>query len=268
VDIVGKKALSLDPTNEELKTFDVGHLAGCLAPIKGKQGNLLVATQTGLQILDTSTSSISTFVSRSKMEPTKYDNRYNDGKVDSSGRLWVGTMSVDESKKNQGSVFVVKADGTFTPVFSNVSISNGMAWSMDDTTFYYIDTPTQEVVQFDHDKATATLSNRTVVFKFPVDMGEPDGMTIDTDGNLWVALWNGSNIVQINPRTSTLLRMVHIPAPKVTSACFGGPNLDILYVTTASVHTDTKKYPEAGCVFAVTGLGVKGKLFNEFVMSG
>jgi len=261
-----KKALSLDPTNEDIKTFDVGNLIGCLAPVKGKQNTLLIATQAGLQILDTRTGAISTFVPRSKMEPTKHDNRFNDGKIDSSGRLWVGTMSVDESKKNQGSVYVVRPDGTFTQAISDVSISNGIAWSLDDTKLYYIDTPTQEIVQYDYDKVTGTLSKRSVAFKFPKDMGEPDGMTIDTDGNLWVGLWNGSNVAKVNPRTGVLVGMVHIPAPKVTSACFGGPNFDILYVTTASIHTDLKKYPEAGCVFAVTGLGVKGKAFNEFII--
>jgi len=200
------------------------------------------------------------------MEPTKPHNRFNDGKVDSSGRLWVGSMSVDESKKHQGSVFVVQGDGSYKQVITDVSISNGIAWSGDETKLYYIDTPTQQIIQYEYNKATATLSNRKVAIEIPKTLGEPDGMTIDTDDNLWIGLWNGSNVAQYNPQSGQLLRLVRIPAPKVTSACFGGPNLDILYVTTASIETDLKKYPAAGCVFAVTGLGVKGRPFNDFVM--
>jgi len=265
VDILGKKVLSLDPTNEDLKIYDAGALVGCLAPVAGKPNTFLVATQRGIQFLNMTSDTMTTLVTRTTME-SKPENRFNDGKVDSSGRLWVGTMST-EDKKNQGSLYVVRGDGKFTSVISDVSISNGLAWTADDKKFYYIDTPTQQIVQYDHDKATATISNKKVAFSIPKDLGNPDGMTIDTDGNLWVALWNGSSVVQYNPHTGTLLKLVHIPAPKVTSVCFGGPNLDILYVTTASKDTDLKKFPEAGCVFAVTGLGVKGHPYNKFAAS-
>jgi len=149
-------------------------------------------------------------------------------------------------------------------MFSNVSISNGIAWSLDERVMYYIDTPTKQVVQFAFDRVTGQLSDKKVVFTVPEQLGYPDGMTIDENGHLWVALWGGGRITKWDPKTGGLLQMIPFPAKNITSACFGGPTMDILYVTSASVDTDLSVYPEAGCVFAVTGLGVRGAPFHEF----
>jgi len=265
VDIVGKLFVSLDPTNEDLKFYHVGSMVGCLAPVKGSKDTFIVATQEGIILYDTKTQKeIKTIVSRDSMEPGKPQNRFNDGKIDSSGRLWVGSMATTKHKDKLGSFYRVDRDGTHKKIFGDVTISNGLTWSLDETKMYYIDTPTQCVVQLNYDKTTGNVTDKKVVCQIPPELGAPDGMTIDTDGNLWVAMWGKGRVTKWNPNNGNMLQMIPFPAPNITSVCFGGPNLDILYVTSAHVETDRNDFPEAGCVFAVTGLGVKGFPLHEY----
>ncbi|XP_070158393.1 regucalcin isoform X2 [Polyergus mexicanus] len=210
------------------------------------------------------------------IESSSSDTRVNDGKVDSSGRFWIGTMGNEKLNgdvtPNQGSLY--RIDDTLKPKkeITPVTISNGLAWNIDDNTFYYIDSPTRQIAAYDYDPNTGTISNKRIVFdlnKINIE-GVPDGMTIDTDGNLWIAVYGGHHVIHVNPKTQKLLKKVKIPAENVTSVAFGGPLLDILYVTTAGHNLTAeqrKKTPYAGSVFAVKGLGVRGILANSFVMN-
>ncbi|KAE9527844.1 hypothetical protein AGLY_012668 [Aphis glycines] len=191
-------------------------------------------------------------------------NRLNDAKADASGRLWVGSMGpeIDDNSgqyhKCRGSLYSVDFDGTVTKRLPNISISNGMAWSPDNKFFYYIDTYKYAVEAYNFDLASGNISNGKVIFDFRCKniTGDPDGMTIDTDGNLWVACFNSNHIIKINPNTSSVLTTIEFPAYQITSAAFGGPNLDQLYVTTASYQTtdaQKSKLPYSGTLFRVLG---------------
>jgi len=137
----------------------------------------------------------------------------------------------------------------------DIGVSNGICWSADQKTMYYIDSHPKKVEAFDFDPATGDISNRRTITTFQEGDGWPDGMTIDSDGNLWVAHWAGWKVTQWDPKTGNLLRTIKIPVSKVTSVAFGGPELTDLYVTTASKGVDPAP---AGALFRVTGLGVKG----------
>ncbi|XP_029178959.1 regucalcin-like isoform X3 [Nylanderia fulva] len=203
------------------------------------------------------------------------DTRVNDGKVDSSGRFWIGTMGNEVNGQvapDLGSLY--RINDTLKPIteISPVSISNGLAWNIQDNTFYYIDSPTHKIAAYDYDPINGTISNKRIVFDLnKINMkGIPDGMTIDTNGNLWIALFGGHHVIHVNPKTQELLRKIKIPAENITSVAFGGPHLDILYVTTSGYGLTAhqrKQTPHAGAVFAVKGLGVRGTLANSFIMN-
>ncbi|CAG9761067.1 unnamed protein product [Ceutorhynchus assimilis] len=198
----------------------------------------------------------------------KPKNRFNDGKADSRGRVWIGTMGHEPSngslELNAGALFKFSKDNVKTPtvVIPKISISNGLTWSLDGTLFYYIDTPSEEVVQYDYYAENGSIANKKVVFSTKEKkMGYPDGMTIDENGNLWIALYNGGSVIEINPSKGTLLRRIPIPAQYTTSVAWGGPNLDVLFVTTAKRSLTLKEregQPGAGSLYAVTNLGVRG----------
>jgi sugar lactone lactonase YvrE len=151
-------------------------------------------------------------------------------------------------------------DKSIRVMLDSVSISNGIVWTKDKKTMYYNDTPTGTVQAFDYDDKTGAISNRRVVVRIARGGGGPDGMTIDADGNLWVALWGSGTVGKFDPRTGQLLQKVIVPAPNVSSCAFGGKNLDILYITTARAWMNEEKlkqFPLSGGLFAVKP-GVKG----------
>nr|CAD7451411.1 unnamed protein product [Timema bartmani]CAD7464760.1 unnamed protein product [Timema tahoe] len=180
--------------------------------------------------------------------------------------MWAGTMGPEPTVGNtvpyQGAFYSLDTySHDAEPHILNVSISNGLAWNAAGDVLYWIDTPTLNVYAFDFDVDSAEISNQRSVFNFTANnvTGFPDGMTIDSDGNLWVACFSGGQVINVDPRTSRLLQTVKIPAERVTSAMFGGPQLDTLFVTTSRFGlTDDQllQQPLAGSVFAVTGLGV------------
>ncbi|XP_013788765.1 regucalcin-like [Limulus polyphemus] len=148
----------------------------------------------------------------------------------------------------------------------NVNLSNGLAWSSDNRLMFFIDSIPGKVYVFDYDVETGVLSNQRTLVDFTVsrgyqDCGIPDGMTIDIEGKLWVACYNGSCVVRIDPARGDLLQKIEFPVSKITSCCFGGPNYNELYVTSAIkglTDEQHKQQPLAGAVFKVADLGVKG----------
>ncbi|XP_063931105.1 regucalcin-like [Zophobas morio] len=196
-------------------------------------------------------------------------SRFNDGKADKQGRLWFGTMGYETSTSlapNQGSLYKITRDNLHNPsvMISPVNISNGLAWNKANNKFYYIDTPTRKIVEYDYDDAGGEIKNGRVVFDlswYSSIKGFPDGMTIDRDDNLWVALYSGSAVIKVDPKTGYLLQIVAIPAEAVTSVIWGGQNLDVLYITTSRYRLNKEqrlKQPYAGSVFALTDLGTGG----------
>lgn len=207
-------------------------------------------------------------------------SRMNDGKADKEGRLWFGTMGAENTSTgaltpNNGVLYKITKDNLDNPAIeiAPVNISNGLAWNSANDLFYYIDTPSLTIVEYQYDDVNGTISNPRVavnIRSFTNLTGSPDGMTIDIDDNLWIALYGGGAIIKADPKTGELLQVVALPARDVTSAIWGGPDLDILYVTTSrvSLTSDEKKYyPEAGSVFAVTNLFTKGRpVFNANIV--
>jgi len=200
-------------------------------------------------------------LARSDVEK-KEKNRFNDGKIDPNGRYWVGTMA-ENCSGTEGSLICFRNDKTWTLERQNIGISNGLAWSSDRKTMYYIDSPTKKVVAFDFDESNGKISNERVAVEIEGD-GIPDGMTIDSEDHIWVAIWGGQKVVRYNPATGKEDRHIKIPQAKnITSCCFGGPNLTTLYITTSKLDTDKNKFPLAGGLFSID-IGVKGTVMNRF----
>lgn len=173
-------------------------------------------------------------------------NRFNDAKCDPQGRLWAGTMAIDETP-GRGALYRVDGSG-ITRMLEGISISNGLAWSPDGATLYYIDSPTRRVDAFDFHGGEISR-RRTVV---TLEDGFPDGMCSDADGNLWIALWGGRCVACHDPRTGRRVDQVEVPAEAVTSCCFGEGGT--LFITTASRDLDSAgllRQPLAGGIFRV-----------------
>lgn len=232
---------------------------GCLAP--RKDGGLIIAQRFGFWTFEPDTNKLTTLASP-KGEPS--NNRFNDGKCDPAGRFVAGTMDHNEQEAS-GALYSLSTEGRVKKLLKEVRISNGIAWSPDHKTMYFIDTPTREVKAFDYDIETGQIANPRVLIRLANTFGWPDGMTTDMKGNLWIALWGGARVSQWNAK-GVLLEQFGVPALNVTSCVFGGPDMNELFITTARVGMDAaalKKYPQAGGVFRMQ-TGVTGMPTFEF----
>ena len=138
------------------------------------------------------------------------DNRFNDGKCDPAGRLWAGTMAIDESH-GAGALYCLHPDLTVHRMVPNVSVSNGLAWSLDQKTMYFVDSPTRRIVGFDYELESGSIDNARTIFDVPEGAGFPDGMTIDAEGHLWVALWNGGRVLRVDPAAGAISDEIVLP---------------------------------------------------------
>jgi sugar lactone lactonase YvrE len=190
--------------------------------------------------------------------------RCNDGACDSQGRLWVGTMHL-EQKHEAGALFCIENNLKIHKKLSNTTISNGIAWSLDNKRLYFIDSPTQTVQSFIFEQKTGEIIFEKNVISIPNEMGSPDGMAIDEEGMLWIAQWGAFGLYRWNPDDGQLIDKIEVPVPQVSSCAFVGENLDYLLITTARENMkeeDLKKYPKSGDIFLVKA-GVKGVLPNK-----
>ena len=260
VDIESASVCCFYPATGENQTWDVGEKPGLAVP--AEKGDLILGTSVGFVRLDLASGELSPIIDPEQDLP---NNRFNDGKVDPEGRLWAGTMGMNEAP-NVGSLYRLNRNLSADKLFDQVSISNGMAWTSDHKIFYYIDSPTRRVDVFDCDMAGGSVSNRQTAFELPRGMGYPDGMCIDNEGMLWVALWQGWGVARFEPG-GALLAKVEVPVECVTSCCFGGENWDELYITTSSRDLDRTgraEQPLAGGVFRCKP-GVSGPPTNLFL---
>ena len=259
IDILNKRIYS----GAEVLT-ELDDLVGCLAP---RQNGGLILTLSGdggrssFASLDLDSLQL-TPLAVLRGEPST--NRFNDGKCDPRGRFLAGTMNMDEQNAH-GSLY--SFDGkSITKLLSQITISNGMTWSPDYQTFYYIDSPTREVRAFDYDLSTGKVADPRCVISVPQALGWPDGMTSDQQGNLWVAMWGGAQVTKWNPETGRLLEQIPIPAKNVSSCTFGGRDRNVLYITSARVGLDKislTQYPLTGGVFRLQ-TGAEGMPTFEF----
>jgi sugar lactone lactonase YvrE len=240
IDVLEKRIYAGSKLFLQLEDF-----VGCVAP--RKDGGLVIGLRFGFWTFEPETNKLTT-LAFPKGEPS--NNRFNDGKCDAHGRFVAGTMDHGEQEAS-GSLYSLSPEGRVKRLLKDLRISNGLTWSPDGKTMYFIDTPTREVKAFDYDPETGQIANPRVIIHFEKTFGWPDGMTTDTAGNLWIAMWGGARITLVKPN-GTLLEQFGIPALNVTSCIFGGKDMKELYVTTARVGMDSaalKKYPQAGGVF-------------------
>lgn len=224
--------------------IDLGETIGSL--VFGDKGRLLLAVDHGLHLLDTSTGKTRLFADPKN---GKKNLAYNDGKVDRAGRYWIGTYDLSERKPG-AAFYRMEQGGTAEVADKGFVICNGPTFSPDNRKLYFSDTVGHRILSYDLDR-NGMISGRRVFFAFANNDGMPDGLTVDSAGNVWCALYGGSKVVCIDAR-GTLRRSLYLPATFVTSLCFGGPELKTLYVTTgwnSSTTEATKMSDVGGAVF-------------------
>ena len=260
VDIEKHLVLELSPESGEEKSWDVSATVGRVGTVapRSEGTDLVVAGDHGLHFLNRETGNTTSI---SDPEPDKGNNRFNDGKCSPDGRFFAGTISL---VKNQGdaSLYRLDPDLSLHTAFSGVTNSNGIVWNAEGTICYYIDTPRLEVIAFDYSSETGLLTNQRTAFSTSDISASPDGMTIDADGNLWIAFCHGACVTCYSPTTGKELHRIELPCLETTACTFGGKNLDELYVTTGVHKTEIEEH--AGRLFKITGLGVKGSPANPF----
>ncbi|MEX0929853.1 MAG: SMP-30/gluconolactonase/LRE family protein [Balneolales bacterium] len=260
VDIMSGKLFIYDPDRKTNTACNVGEHVGAFA--LREKGGIVMATKSGFSFLDIDTLE-KTHISNPEAHLT--GNRFNDGKCDPQGRFWAGTMAYDQ-KKEAGSLYCLQTDGNVELKVPNITISNGLTWNRQGDRFFFIDTPAQHIYAYDYEDATGHIGNPSVIREIDAGEGHPDGMTIDTDDHLWVALYGGSKVMRINPQSGETVFEVHLPVPKVTSCTFGSRDYSELYITTARENMsdeDIRQYPLSGSLFKAS-LPFKGLPFFRF----
>ncbi|WP_342774594.1 SMP-30/gluconolactonase/LRE family protein [Paenibacillus piri] len=247
VDIAGMRVHTYNPLTGEDRYIQLDQMVGVAVP--RLSGGMVAAMEHGLYLLDPETGTVSLV----EDPESGLDNRFNDGKCDERGRFWAGTLS-RKGRKQAGALYCLDAGGTVRKVIDGVTTSNGIGWSPDGRTMYFIDSPTKEVRAYSFDAKTGQLGDARTVVVIPADGGVPDGMTVDAEGMLWVAQWGGWQVSRWNPHTGEQLAAVPVPAAQVSSCAFGGAYLDELYITTARIGQSEEamlKQPHAGGVFRI-----------------
>ncbi len=251
VDIEGHLVIAYDPVSETETVWDAGERVGTVVP--RASGGLVIAGDSGIRALDTVTGKITPIVDPESDLP---DNRFNDGKCDPSGRFWCGTMHLRKPREPTGALYRLDAKLKLEKLFGAVTLSNGLAWSAARDTFYYIDTPTEQVVAYNYDDKKGEISRPRLVVDTEEFKGVPDGMALDMNGNLWVAMCHGGEIRCFDSRTGDTLEVLECPTLEVTAPAFGGPDLADLYITTG--QSALSKGCELAGRLLRTKAGVKG----------
>ena len=251
VDIQGRKIFRLDGKGElsQWRTpFRVGSIA------LRARGGFIAGTDQGIAEIDLASGQLQVIFNPEEDLP---HNRFNDGKVDRQGRFWAGTMD-DREQGSAGTLYRLDPDLGCTPVDAVYGITNGPAFSPDGRVMYHSDTARQVTYVFDVD-ADGNASDRRIFLQFGEGDGYPDGMTVDAEGCLWIAFWGGWCVRRFSP-SGEMLQTIEVPVKQPSSCAFGGPNLDRLYVTSATKDLDEASLamqPKAGGLFMLTP-GVRG----------
>jgi sugar lactone lactonase YvrE len=260
VDINGHRVHAFDPATRAHDTFDAGEYVSAIALYEA--GGYLVTLQHDFARLDFDGGALTRLA---RVEASRDDTRFNDGYVDRRGRFWAGTMSLVRQKE-QGALYRLDRDAgghRATRMLDGVTTSNGIDWSADGRRMFYVDTGTRRIDVFDFDVEAGTISGRATLVEIPEADGKPDGLVLDADGFLWVALWQGRAVRRYAP-DGRLDRHVELPVSCPTKCAFGGPDLDALYVTSArTILSDAGRAaePHAGSVFVLYP-GVRGRAAN------
>jgi len=254
VDILAGSIHTSDPAGGSTRSIYVPTLVGAAVP--RRTGGFVAATSDGFATVDDDGRC------DLRLAILPGDSRMNDAKCDRLGRFWAGSTHM-EFAPGRGVLHVLLPDWTTRVVWEGLTLPNGLGWSVDGRTFYLVDTVEGEVCAFDTDPATAQLSGRRVLRRFPSEHGLPDGLTVDAAGCLWIALWGGGRVVRISP-DGELLDEIAMPVDQPSSCVFGGHARDMLYVTSAREGLELAATSDDGSVFLVTGLGAVGMRSEVF----
>lgn len=248
-----------------LQTTRKWNFDGRLSMVReGRANELILALNTAIVKFDVVSEKITKLV---EIDSPDSGNRCNDGACDSSGRLWIGTMHM-EQKQDAGALYMVDRNLNVIKKVPHTSISNGIVWSPDKKRLYFIDSPTRVVQSFVFNETTGEIIFEKNVIDVPSELGSPDGMAIDEEGMLWIAHWGGFGVYRWNPGNGKLLDKIELPVPQITACAFAGDQLDNLIITSARENLqkeELEKYPESGNVF-VGKMGVKGLLTNTCIL--
>ncbi|MCL4833757.1 MAG: SMP-30/gluconolactonase/LRE family protein [Caldilineaceae bacterium] len=260
VDILSSALYVYNPATGENRSYDIGQHVGTV--VLRDSGGVMLALANGFAEYDLASGKLTIL---SDPESHLPGNRFNDGKCDPGGRFWAGTMAY-KNQSTQGSLYRMDADYSVHKMLGDIGISNGIVWSHDKATMYYIDSIAYSVRAFDYDNASGDIANERVAVSVPREMSVPDGMAIDAQGMLWVAHYGAGCVRCWNPHTGQLLDQIDLPAKQITSCAFGGENLDTLFITSAAQQLDAgalAQQPLAGSLFSVKP-GVTGALTYRF----
>lgn len=257
VDISRGELHSYDPVADDHQVRRLGRQVGAVGLMGASR--YVAAMQEGFTIIDVD--------GESPLAPFLADqpsHRMNDARVDPAGRFWGGCIANGLSPK-AGSLVRCSPSGDVTTILSDLTLPNGLDWSPDGTRFYLIDSVTHGIDMFDHDTSTGTLSNRRRFAEIEC-AGLPDGLAVDADGGVWVAVWGGSCVIHLDPR-GRLVETVDLPVSQVTSCAFGGADMATLFITTAFQGLndgEISRQPHAGALFAASNLGSTGNPARRF----
>jgi D-xylonolactonase len=185
--------------------------------------------------------------------PDERETRFNDVFADTEGRVYCGTMP---TKERLGRLYRLDTDGSIHLLLEGIGCSNGMGLTPDRTRMYYTDSGQRAIYVFDYDAASGAITNQRLFVRTPEGEGVPDGMTVDAEGYIWSARWDGSHLYRYSPEGQEVDK-VRFPAKKVSSVIFGGPDYTDMYVTTAGGHIKETDGADAGALFRIN-LGIRG----------
>lgn len=246
VDILGGELHRLDIDSRSHQVRKIGDMLGVAVPCVDSRW--IVAERQQLAFYDWDSGDMQAIAS---VEEDRKRNRFNDGKCDPKGRFWVGTMSID-GQPGAGSLYSLAQGQGITQKVPHVTISNGLGWSPDGSRLFYVDTSTQRIDVFQFDMASGNISDRRPLVEIPASRGAPDGIAVDSDGHIWVALWGGGAVECYDGISGRNLDRIELEVSLVTSCCFGGPSMDRMFITSARTglsETELRAEPVAGGVF-------------------
>jgi sugar lactone lactonase YvrE len=254
VDIKGHKLIRIDPDSGIEEQWDMGEQIGTVT-LTHRDNEVIYAGSSGYVRFNLETRE------KARLADPEADlrktNRFNDGKCDPAGRFWAGTISMTK-EEGTANLYCLETKGSCVLKLSKLTNSNGICWSPDSKIMYHIDTPKLAVHSYDYNIIKAEICNPRVAIDTKMHGYEssPDGMTIDSEGMLWVAFCHGGCVVRFDPLENKELQRIDLPCIETTSCTFGGDNLDRLFVTTGIKPNLVEA--DAGKIFVVDGLGVKG----------
>jgi L-arabinonolactonase len=254
VDIVGKVVHRYDPANETTRTWDVGKVIGSMA--LRERGGAVVALRDGLHALDFESGAVEPHALPQDLNPRV---QFNDGKVDRRGRFIVGSGDSQlRDTQSIGSLYRLDTDATLTELDTKIAISNGPCWSPDNRTLYFSDSLPCSIYAYDYDIASGEVANRRLFADTRELGGIPDGATVDRDGLMWMAICEGAKVVAFQP-SGKIERVIDMPVKLTASVMFGGPDLDLLYVTTIDPALLGRPTGDGdGETWVIEGLGARG----------